>query len=153
MSLNVKTIRVGETEITLRLTSKALLNFNLKHGIEGNSPVVAVLNTVSDYAARIDLFTNALQHPENKNAVKTGDTLLDMMADDPTWDRDGVNLLILELAEESGLILAEEVSSLVDPVVENGNKLVSTLAKLLAGESVSTESQEKAPADSAENPT
>lgn len=153
MSLNVKTITVGGTEVTLRLTSKALLSFNLKHGAAGQSPVVAVLSALDDMEARIDLFTNALSHPDNKNTVRNGADLLDMMADDAyAWSRDCVNRLILELAEESGLLSSEDFSSLLTPVEQNGKKLISTLADLLVGKPVGTAGTEPE-ADSEENPT
>ena len=135
MSLNVATINVDGATVTLRLTSKALLNFNLKHGATGQSPVVAVLSALDDMEARIDLFTNALNHPENKNEVKDGAKLLDMMADDLCWPRDQVNRLILELAHESGLLSGEDFTSLIDPVEQNGKKLISVLADLLTGKS------------------
>lgn len=153
MSLNVKTIMVNGTEVTLRLTSKALLNFNLKHGTAGQSPVVAMLSALDDMEARIDLFTNALNYPDNKNAVKNGADLLDMMADDEfEWSRDCVNRLILELAEESGLLSSEDFSSLLEPVEQNSKKLISALANLLAGKPVGAGSTEPE-AGSEGNPT
>lgn len=157
MSLNVKTITVGDRDLTLRLTSKALMQFNLKHGIEGNTPTIAVLGAVSDMAARIDLFTNALTHPESKNSVKDGGLLLDLMADDPSWSRDEVNQLILELASESGLIHPEEVSTLLQSVKDNCDRTITTLGRMLSGEAVhggsdsSTESEDAG--ESEENPT
>lgn len=152
MSLNVKTINVGGKDITLRLTSKALLNFNLKHGNAGQSSVVAVLSALDDMEARIDLFTNALNHPDNKNTVKNGADLLDLLADDPFWARDQVNLLILELAHESGLLSSEDFSSLIDPVEQNGKKLISMLADLLSGKPVGAVAV-TAEDNTAENPT
>lgn len=152
MNLNVTTIHVGEATLTLRLTSKALLNFNLKHGAAGQSPVVAVLSALDDMDARIDLLSNALNHPENKNAVRNGADLLDMMADDPNWPRDEVNHLILELAHQSGLLSSEDFTNLLEPVAQNGKKLISTLADLLVGKPVGAAAAE-AEADSEENPT
>lgn len=154
MSLNVNTITVSGTEVTLRLTSKALLNFNLKHGAAGQSPVVAVLSALDDMDARIHLFTNALTYPDNKNTVKDGADLLDMMADDVCWSRDEVNRLILELAHQSGLLSNEDFTNLLEPVAQNGKKLISTLADLLAGKPVgATAAEAEAEADSEENPT
>lgn len=154
MSLNVKIITVGDKDLTLRLTSKALMQFNLKHGIEGNTPTIAVLGAVNDMAARIDLFTNALTHPENKNSIKDGGLLLDLMADDPSWSRDDVNALILELATESGLIHPEEAVSLLDSVLENNKKLITSLGKLLTGEAQDPESTDAdAEGENEENPT
>ena len=153
MSLNVKTITVGGTEVTLRLTSKALLSFNLKHGAAGQSPVVAVLSALDDMEARINLFTNALTHPDNKNTVKNGADLLDMMADDTLdWSRDRVDSLILDLAEDSGLLSNEDHLNLLEPVEQNRKKLVSTLADLLVGKPVGTAGTEPQ-GDSEGNPT
>lgn len=155
MSLNVKTITVGDKTLTLRLTSKALLQFNLKHGIEGNSPTIAVLGAVTDMAARIDLFTNALTHPESKNSVKDGGLLLDLMADDPSWSRDDVNALILELASESGLIHPEEAVDLQRSVAENSSKMIATLGRLLTGETQEAPNKDSEAEEAAgeENPT
>ncbi len=149
MSLNVKTLNIGDTDITLRLTSKALFNFNQKHGSAGSSPLIALLSSVDDIGARMDLLTNALNHPENKNKIKDGGQLLDFLTDN-SWDRDAVNLLILELAQESGLISCEELSSLMDPVAENGKRLVDKLADLLSGKPMGSDAQEDA---GEENPT
>lgn len=149
MGLNVKTLTVGENEVTLRLTSKALFNFNQKHGSEGTSPLVALLSAVDDIGARMDLLTNALNHPENKNKIKDGGQLLDLLHD-TGWDRDMVNILILELAQESGLISSEELSNLIDPVAENGKRLVDKLADLLSGKPMGKDVLE---GPGAENPT
>lgn len=151
MSLSVKTITVGDREVTLRLTSKALMQFNLKHGIEGNTPTIAVLGAVSDMAARIDLLTNALIHPENKNTVKDGGLLLDLMADDPSWSRDAVNQLILDLAVEAGLIDPEEREALMDAVLCNGKKTLSALAGLLSGHG-SEKAEQPETEENSENP-
>lgn len=153
MSLNVKTIRVGDKEFTLRLTSKALLSFNLKHGSEGASPVVPVLQAVSDLAARCDLFAHALTHPENKNAVKDGGQLLDLMADDPSWDNNSINELILELAHESGLLTEEDYLSLIDPVAQSGKQLINTLSRLLVGKPAAGSGDDVSGGDSEDTPT
>ena len=152
MSLSVKTIEVGGQAYTLRLTSKALLSFNLKHGIEGNTPTIAVLGAVSDMAARVDLLTNALMHPENKNSVKDGGTLLDLMADDPQWDRDRTNGLILELAAEAGLIDAGEAAELQEAVATNDRNTISILKDMLTGKP-RKQVGEPDTADEEENPT
>lgn len=153
MSLNVHEIQLGDQTITLRLTSKALLNYSMKHGVEGNSPAVAVLNAIGDYAAREDLFTKALSHPDNKNTVKDGSTLQDLLADNG-WDRDDVNKLILDLAAEAGLLKDEEVVDLLDCAKANGAKVVSTLGRLLRGDRMDAPvEQESSDGSSKENPT
>lgn len=153
MSLNVHEIQLSGQTITLRLTSKALLQYSMKHGVEGNSPAVAVLNAVGDYAARADLFTGALNHPDNKNAVKDGCVLQDLFADN-SWDRDAVNQLILDLAVEAGLLKAEEATTLFECAAENGAKIVRTLGKLLRGDRAGLgEAEQVAETSEEENPT
>lgn len=153
MSLNYHEINVGDKLITLRLTSKALMNFNLKHGAEGNSPVVAVLNAVNDYSARIDLFTNALNHPENRNTVKDGGLLLDLMADSGCWSRETINGLILDLAEESGLLTEDDRQALAAPVSKSNAHLLDALSRLLTGESIPADKADDSAEAEYENPT
>lgn len=152
MSLNVTEISVGEKTLTLRLTSRAIMNYCKKHGSEGGSPVIAVLEAVNNIEARADLLTAALGHPDNHNEVKDGYKLLDLMADSGSWDRHIINDTILELARQSGLLTDEDYLSLIDPVRENGEKLISTMARLLAGKPVE-ESSPDSQGDQAENPT
>lgn len=152
MSLNVMTISVGDKTLTLRLTSRAIMNYCKKHGSEGGSPVIAVLEAVNNIEARADLLTAALGHSGNHNEIKDGYTLLDLMADSGSWDRHTINDTILELARQSGLLTDEDYLSLIDPVRENGEKLISTMARLLAGKPV----EDAAPdtqGEQVENPT
>lgn len=153
MSLNVHEIQLSGKTVTLRLTSKALLNYNLKHGVEGNSPAVAVLNAIGDYQARADLFTNALNYPENTNTIKDGCTLQDLLADN-SWDRDAVNRLILDLAVEAGLLKPDEGDTLCECAAASGAKVVNTLGKLLRGDKMDPAAEQNASAGNEdENPT
>lgn len=154
MSLNVVEICVGDKNLTLRLTSRAIMNYAKKHGSEGSSPVIAVLEAVNNIEARADLLTAALGHPDNHNDIKDGYKLLDLMADSGSWDRHIVNDTILELARQSGLLTDDDYLSLIDPVRENGTKLIATMAKLLTGQPIGG-NVAPAAADTAEgeNPT
>jgi len=151
MSLNVNTICVGEHTLTLRLTSKSLLNFNIEHGQEGTSPVVAVLSAITDLSAKADLLTAALNHPENRNAVKNGADLLDLMADSGSWEPNAINDLILQLAKDSGLLGEEDFLALIDPVMESNKKLISTLSNLLVGKPA--DASREVTENAEENPT
>lgn len=151
MSLNVKTIILGDTEVTLRLTSKALLNYNLKHGSKSATPLVAVLDSLTNYNARIDLLTNALQYPESKNSVKDGAQLLDLLADNG-YKREEVNQLILELCNESGLIGDDDYLGLTQAVETSGVRMIGTLTDLLTGRPVGDADAAEA-AEEDENPT
>jgi len=154
MSLNVSTIHVGDQEFTLRLTSKAVMNYAKKHGTDGGSPVIAVLEAVNNLEAKGDLLTNALNHPENKNKIKDGYLLLDLMADDPIWQEpEAKNKLILDLAHESGLLGDDDYDSLLVPVAESNRNLISTMAKLLTGQPISTNAAGEAAETAEGNPT
>lgn len=153
MSLNVHEIQLSGETVTLRLTSKALLHYSMKYGVEGNSPAVAVLNAIGDYQAREDFFTKALNHPENSNTIKEGCMLQDLLADN-SWDRDAVNQLILDLAVEAGLLKPEEGSALYECAAANGAKVVSTLGKLLRGDKMDAAADQNDSANNKEeNPT
>ena len=136
MSLNVMTISVIDREYTLRLTSRAVMNYSKKHGSEGGSPVIAVLEAINNIEARADLLTAALGHPDNHNEIKDGYKLLDLMADSGSWDRHIVNDTILELARQAGLLTDEDYLALIDPVRDNSEKLISTMASLLTGKPI-----------------
>lgn len=152
MSLKVVEISVGEKMLTLRLTSRAIMNYCKKYGSDGGSPVIAVLEAVNNIEARADLLTAALGHPDNHNEIKDGYKLLDMMADSGSWDRHIINDTILELARQSGLLTDEDYLSLIDPVRENGEKLISTMARLLSGKPV-VDTSPDAQGEQEENPT
>lgn len=153
MSLNVCTINVGDQEVTLRLTSKAIMNYCKKHGAEGGSPVIAVLEAVNNIEAKGDLLTNALTHPENHNKIKDGFALLDLMADDPSWKEPKCkNALILDLAHEAGLLGDEDYMSLVDPVADSSKTLIDTMARLLTGKPIDSGVSDQE-AENQENPT
>lgn len=152
MSLKTVEISVDEKKLTLRLTSRAIMNYCKKHGSEGGSPVIAVLEAVNNIEARADLLTAALSHPDNHNEVKDGYKLLDLMADSGSWDRHVINDTILELARQSGLLTDEDYLSLIDPVRENGEKLISTMARLLTGQPIEGNTPDTQ-SEQAENPT
>ena len=154
MSLNVLTITVGEKQFDLRLTSKAIMNFCKKHGTDGGSPVIAIMEAINDIEAKADLLTNALSYPGSTNAIKDGFTLLDLMADDPGWkEPKAKNGLLLSLAHESGLLDDEDYDSLVAPVADSSKALISTLSRLLTGKPVEAQADGDAEKPEAENPT
>lgn len=154
MSLNVMTIDVAGQALSLRLTSKGIMNYSKKHGTDGGSPVIAVLEAVNNIEAKADLLTNALIHPENSNKVKDGYTLLDLMADDPAWKNPtDKNVLILQLAREAGLLSDEDYSSLLEPVTESSKALIDAMSRLLTGKPVENVAAGAESENTEENPT
>ena len=154
MSLNVTTINVADQVFSLRLTSKGIMNYSKKHGTDGGSPVIAVLEAVNNIEAKADILTNALLHPENANKVKDGYTLLDLMADDPEWKApQAKNVLILELARDAGLLSDEDYSSLLEPVTESSKALIDAMSRLLTGNPIDNEATGTVSENAEVNPT
>ena len=132
--LNVKTIKLDEgKDVTLRLTSKALCAFIKSHGVQDAPVMVSILSAIDNLESRIGLFTKALNHTDNKNTVKDGETLLDYLAD-LGYNRSDVNRLIMELAQEAGLVTREEMDSLLEAAEENGSNTLNSMVRLLKGE-------------------
>lgn len=144
--MNVKTITLGEATVSLRLTASKLQAYIKDYSNEAQSPLLAVLDAMESLKNKAALFTAALQHKGNSNSVKDGYELLDLMADSGYSTLDVKNLIV-ELAEQSGLVDHDDASTVLD-AIENGNrKFIDTIAKVLAGEK-----PEDAPADEAEPP-
>ena len=133
MSLNVKEITMADgSTVQLRLTSKAICAYALKHGTEGAPPLVSVLNAIDDMDARIALLHGALRFPGSPNMSMEGAELLDLLTD-AGYGRGKVNSLILDLAAEAGLVEQEDLPDLQEAINANDKKLVARLARFLDG--------------------
>lgn len=135
MSLNVHELNLGGETVTLRLTTKAIGSYVLKHGVEGAPPIVSVLNAIDDLGARCSLLTGALTHPDNRNKVKSGEDLLDRLAD-AGWNGTEVTDLILTLAHEAGLLSEENATRLSQAAEDNAASTMDKLVALLQGQEV-----------------
>lgn len=142
MNLNVKEITMADgSTVQLRLTSKAICAYALKHGTEGAPPLVSILNAIDDMAARIALFHGALRFPESPNMSMEGEVLLDKLTD-AGYGREKTNALILELAAQAGLVEQEDLQELQAAIKANDKKLVAQLARFLDGNSEGENSPE-----------
>ena len=152
--MNFHNINIGDRAFTLRLTSKAIFNYCKKHGTDGGSPIIAILEAVNNLEAKADLLTHALNHPDNKNSVRDGYALLDLMADDSEWKTPlAKNQLILDLALEAGLLDESEYAELQEPVAKSSKALIDTMAKLLIGAPIGDAATTGDQPEHEENPT
>lgn len=131
--MNVKTITLGETTVSLRLTASKLHAYIKDYSNEEQSPLLAVLDAMESLKNKAGLFTAALQYKNNDNTVKDGWVLLDMLTDSGYSTLDVKNLIV-ELAEQSGLVDHEDAASVLDAIEKGNKKFIDTIAKLLAGE-------------------
>lgn len=144
--MNVKTVPLGETTVSLRLTASKLQAYIKDNSNEAQSPLLAVLDAMESLKHKAALFTAALQYKGNDNKVKDGYELLDMMADTGMSTLDVKNLIV-EMAEQSGLVDHEDAASVLDAIDKGNRKFINTITTVLAGDR-----PEGTPAADAEQP-
>lgn len=149
LNLNAKTLNLGDNTVTLRLTTRAIRNYAQKHGEKGANPLVAVLSAVDDLDAKVDLFTAALTYSGNNNTIKSGEDLLDLMADN-YMGRKEINRIIVDLTVAAGLVDSEQGTTLAEAVDTNDDKFMDILTGILTGNPAPVEA---ADAPQEENPT
>lgn len=131
--MNVKTISLGETTVSLRLTASKLHSYIKDYSNEEQSPLLSVLDAMESLKNKAGLFTAALQYKGNENSIKDGWELLDMLTDSGYSVLD-VKRLIVELAEQSGLVEHDDAASVLDAIEKGNRKFIDTVAKVIAGE-------------------
>ncbi len=152
MELNVHTITLSDgTEVSLRLTSKAIGAYLKTYGEPGQLPLAVLMRATEEFEPRASLLNGAMKFPSNQNTVKTGEDLLDMLsADGQTWD--DVNDLIIQILRDAGFVDEENQRLLVDSLHENSARVIGQLRSILSGGSPEAD-QEAADAPESENPT
>lgn len=152
MELNVHTITLSDgTEVSLRLTSKAIGAYLKTYGEPGQLPLAVLMRATEEFEPRASLLNGAIKFPSNQNTVKTGEDLLDMLsADGKTWD--DVNDLIIQILRDAGFVDEENQRLLVESLHDNSARVIGQLRSILSGEATET-NQEAAEAPEGENPT
>lgn len=150
--MNVKTITLGETTVSLRLTASKLQDYIKNYSNEAQSPLLSVLDAMENLKNKAALFTAALQFKDNTNAVKDGWELLDLMADSGYTALD-VKKLIVELAEQSGLVDHEDTVDVLNAIESGNRKFINTITMVLAGERPDDAPAADAEQPESENPT
>lgn len=151
--MRVKTIVLGDTTVSLRLTASKLQQYIKDYSNESQSPLLAVLDAVEPLKNKAALFTAALQYKGNTNTVKDGYELLDLMTD-AGFTPMQVKHLIVDLAEDSGLVDPEDTSTVRDAIDSGNRKFINVVAKVLSGDAPEPDAPTANPEDVAEeNPT
>ena len=131
--MNVKTITLGETTVSLRLTASKLQSYIKDYSNDAQSPLLAVLDAMEALKNKAALFTAALQYKGNTNTIKDGWEFLDQMADSGYSPME-VKKLIVELAEQSGLVDRNDAADVLAAIDAGNRKFINTITKVLAGE-------------------
>ena len=135
-------------QVSLRLTSRAISNYVKEHGIEGAAPVVSIMSAVDNMESTIALLSAAMRYPGATvdMALSDGAALIDALADEGHGNT-YVRGLIVQLAQDAGLLTADEAAEVAKAMADNSATVAHQLVQLLRGEAEPGEQQE-----SAENP-
>lgn len=151
--MNVLTITVGDTNLSMRLTASKLQEYIKNYSNEAQSPLLAVLDAMDSLKNQAALFTAALQHKGNLNHIKDGYELLDKMADAGFTPMQR-KTLIVDLAEQSGLVDTDDAATVRKSIEKGNKKFIDTVAVLLAGDRPTMDDDPAEDAQPAEeNPT
>lgn len=131
--MNMLNITVGSTTVTMRLSARKLQDYIKKCCNNASSPLLAIMDAVDSLENQAELFTAALNHKGNLNAVKDGYELLDMMAD-ANYTPVQRKKLVIDLAEYSGMIEENDGDTLRSALDRGERKFIDTVATVLAGE-------------------
>lgn len=143
-------VTLSRGEVQLRLTTGKLQQYLNKTGGLNMHPLLGVLDAVNNLEKKVELLRAALTWPGNPNKEMTldGAELLDMLVDEGLSGED-INGVILQLAQDAGLVAEDQREQLADALAAGSNALFGTICDALAG----NEPDREEPAPKTENPT
>lgn len=137
--------------VFLRLSASKLAEYAKSIGSSGNT-LFAVMDALDDLQNQAALFEAALSYNGNPNEIHDGYELIDMLAD-AEYGPLGIKELIIQLAEESGVITKVDAAKVTAAIKAGNERLYKVAVAVLTGDT-SELSDEEAPAETAEeNPT
>ena len=149
--MKVKTIVLNSVSYTLRLTASSLASFAEATGSAGNT-VFAVLDALDDLQKQGQLFAAALSHKGNTNPTQDGFESIDLLSDEG-YDPIDKKQLIVELAEQSGIIGKPDAARILAGIRAGHAKLYDTAVAILSGDMGSLVAEPHESDNVAENPT
>lgn len=135
------------TALRLRLTARALNAWLENHNLQGMAPVVGVLSAVDNFGAMSALFNAALKCDE-RNAIQSGDELIDTLIDDGKG-MDYCRRLVVLLAAGCGLLAPSAVEQVLTDLDTSQAVKLQAIHSVLTGEPL----PETAGGEEEENPT
>lgn len=149
--MKAKKIILDDKAVYLRLSASKLAEYANSIGSGGNV-LFSVLDALDDMSRQAALFDAALNYKDNPNENINGYELIDMLAD-AQYGPLGVKQLIVQLAEEAGIMTKVDAAKVVTAIKTGNDKLYETAVAILACDvsSLPTVNQETEEAE--ENPT
>ena len=136
--------------VYLRLSASKLAEYAQNIG-SSSSTIFAVMDALDDIKKQAALFEAALSYNGNPNEFHDGFELIDMLAD-AQYGPLGVKQLIVQLAEESGIMSKVDTAKVVAAIKTGSDKLYNAAVAVLSGDMSDLPAAEKVEKPE-ENPT
>lgn len=150
--MKAKKIILDDKAIYLRLSASKLAEYAGAIGSSGNA-LFAVMDALDDLQNQGALFEAALNYKGNPNDICDGFELIDMLAD-AEYGPLGVKQLIVELAQESGIMSNVDAAKVIAAIKTGNDKLYEAAVAVLSGDASSLPAAPAPDGDQAEeNPT
>ena len=149
--MKARIITLDDKTVHLRLSAAKLAEYANSIGSGGNT-LFAVLDALDDLQKQAALFTAALTFKGHPNQITDGFELIDMLAD-AQYGPLGVKQLIVQLAEESGIMSKVEAAKVVAAIKTGSDKLYDAAVAVLSGDMSGLPAAEQKAEEPEENPT
>lgn len=149
--MKAKKIILDDKTVYLRLSASKLAEYAEAIGSDGNT-LFAVMDALDSLKNQAALFEAALSYEGNPNETQNGYELIDMLAD-AEYGPIRVKELIVQLAEEAGIITKVDAAKLVAAIKTGNDRLYKVAVAVLTGDTSELTVEETAEAETGENPT
>lgn len=149
--MKARIITLGDNTVHLRLSAAKLAEYANAIGSGGNT-LFAVMDALDDLQKQAALFDAALTYKGNPNEITEGFDLIDMLAD-AEYGPLGVKQLIVELAEEAGVMNKVDAAKVVAAIKTGSDKLYDAAVAVLSGDMSGLPAAEQKAEEPEENPT
>lgn len=142
---------LDDKAVYLRLSAVKLAEYAKSIQSSGNT-VFAIMDSLDDLEKQAALFNAALTYNGNLNDIHDGFELIDMLAD-AQYDPIAVKTLILQLAEEAGVISSADAARMSAAIKAGNERLYNIAVAVLTGDTSSLSDEEGKSEQTEENPT
>lgn len=148
--MKARKLILDDKAVYLRLSASKLAEYAASIGSGGNV-LFSVMDALDDVSNQAALFDAALNYKGNPNENIDGYELIDMLAD-AQYGPLGIKQLIVELAEDAGIISKVDAAKLLAAIKTGNDKLYDAAVAVLSGDlsnlsvpAQETETQEENP--------
>lgn len=148
--MKARLITLEDKTVHLRLSASKLAEYANSIGSTGNT-LFAVMDALDDLGKQAALFSAALSFKGNPNQIHDGYELIDMLAD-AQYGPLGVKQLIVQLAEEAGIMNKVDAAKVVAAIKTGSDKLYEAAVAVLSGDMSGLPAARQETEETEENP-